>query len=418
MRRTGCRAYRRTSIGFILCVLLVSAGAQEPVRCSAGSPVAENTAEAWLRSGEPRLIAWGACNVRLANDVVLAPDLLAMAREWQPLPKDGRTALNSVQVDQRDAMAEVLDALIGLRAEAPVETVRGLALDFPAQAAILAARMPVGSAQGLMGDWFAAPERKDGGESARLTLQRVAAEWLTLYPAPGFAAALLGGTRVGLTVAVKLAGQNGIGPGWGGGSGGSVFRLPKRADWPPIGSYSVTAGEKNRLPAAALLVNGADPIYVTRTETSTYVGSGFLMLTDRDRERMVAGMIGAGAGPLPWWDESYAPVIWSSDAAYVSAVQALLEKRQIQFRATVAQLQAAGLVSEGEADAAMPRLLVYVLDSRENGATLPQIAAPAPNVSWVRTWTELPHREPEDSNAPPTTAEAPGLRCPRLPSSR
>jgi hypothetical protein len=72
------------------------------------------TIQYWLVSNQPRMVAWGAWDAGLAKDSGAIPELLALANAWQPGASDEKYDGEYLPArdDRRDAMADVLDALL------------------------------------------------------------------------------------------------------------------------------------------------------------------------------------------------------------------------------------------------------------------------------------------------------------------
>src|SRR5579863_8511946 len=159
--------------------------------------------EEWLLSNNPQLVAWGARDVLVSYNGALTADLLNLAKEWQPLTReiaaDGTAIqLSAEQVNQRDAMATVLDALIQMDVPVSGETLRTLAPDFPNAVAILLSRMSTEEAEPLALDFYHSPQQHGYG------LQYVSAAMLAQHPPSGFASDLLASIKVHADVYIVL----------------------------------------------------------------------------------------------------------------------------------------------------------------------------------------------------------------------
>ena len=167
----------------------------------------EKIAKSWLLSGDPRLVAWGAHDARLAGYRNLIPDLLSVASRWQPFPERDPDRprplyLSPQQIDEEDAMQAVLDALIQMNVTVPADNLRTLALDFGNDVAVLLARMPNEESGPLSFELYRSlPESAYG-------LRYVCAALLALHPLPGFAAHLLSDTSVPVFVHVVGPAKN------------------------------------------------------------------------------------------------------------------------------------------------------------------------------------------------------------------
>ena len=97
---------RSLCVGCLAATLAPWAPAQTP----AEALPSEITLESWLRSGEPRLVAWGAHDALATRNRNLIPDLLSLASRWQPLSQQNsdsppHSELSARQSEERDAMA-------------------------------------------------------------------------------------------------------------------------------------------------------------------------------------------------------------------------------------------------------------------------------------------------------------------------
>src|ERR1700722_4496497 len=154
--------HRLLSVGYLTAALAASSFAQTPP--AAAELPSEKTVEGWLRSGEPRLVAWGAHDTLLAGKRNLIPTPPPLASRWQTLSRqafDPRVpdaslldGLSLAQADQRDAMAAVLDTLIQMKVPVPADTLRSLAPDFGNDVAVFLSRMPTDEAGPLSFDFY------------------------------------------------------------------------------------------------------------------------------------------------------------------------------------------------------------------------------------------------------------------------
>ncbi len=138
--------HRVVCVGFVIAVFALACQAQAP---SKNDPIpSESTLETWLRSGDPRLEAWGAHDALVTRDADLISYLLSLAGLWRPPLQDTSDTLHHPparqdqrDVDERAAMAVVLDTLIQLNVAVPADSLRTLATDFPIEVAILLPRL-------------------------------------------------------------------------------------------------------------------------------------------------------------------------------------------------------------------------------------------------------------------------------------
>jgi hypothetical protein len=327
----------------------------------------EKTIESWLLSGNPRLVAWGAHDTRMAHDRYLAPDLLSLASRWQPLAPQAiddsnHTELSQQQMDERDAMAAVLDALIQMKVPVPADTLRNLAPDFGNDVAVLLSRMPPEEAESVSFDFYRSPPEHGRG------IQYVSAALLALHPVPGFAADLLANLSVHATIFVVAPDTGAIGSGHCDGACGPSSDL-SREGWPLIGQYALS---KQKTDGAFLLVAGVDPIYATRRESAHYLGEGCGMgvyLGSGERLRLIAEMLGLTPEEIPWQTEVSKSVEFQSVEQFNHAVLDFVEEQQQKYRATVTAMAAHGLLTSSEAEQSLPKLELELTDMRGEVAT-------------------------------------------------
>lgn len=106
--RTG-----RTIALVILAAYIASrAHAQDP--STFNTPPTLTQIDSWLRSEDPRIVAWGAVYAQQSNDPGLASQLTYLASNWQPITREKNSGHPVTEPDflRREAMAAVLDTLI------------------------------------------------------------------------------------------------------------------------------------------------------------------------------------------------------------------------------------------------------------------------------------------------------------------
>src|SRR5580704_540728 len=213
------------------------------------------TIQYWLVSNQPRMVAWGAWDAGLAKDSGAIPELLALANAWQPGASDEKYDGEYLPArdDRRDAMADVLDALLQMNVQIPANTLRSLAADFPNQTTIFLARMPDQESADARMDFF----HDSGWRLARL--KYVSAALLALHPPPGFALDLMSGTVVRADVTVMLPGTLAFSQG---SAGDCTSELEAdRSGWPQVANYRLSSTAHG---GDVELVSGIDPVYFSR----------------------------------------------------------------------------------------------------------------------------------------------------------
>lgn len=355
--------HRLLCLGFISAAIAARGLAQTTPE-SDPSP-SEKTIRAWLRSGEPQLVAWAARDLLTSGDPGLIPDLLSVASQWQTLSpqtySEGSNLprLSPEQEQQRDAMATVVDTLIQMKAAVPGNTLLNLAPDFGNAVAVLLSRMPVDEGVPLAFDFYRTKDNHAYG------LQYVSAALLALYPPPGFAADLLANTNVHATVFVIMPGSGGMGMG---SSGDCAFTSNDSQDgWPQIGQYLLS---KEKSEGAVLLVAGTDPIYAVRREKSHYTGDpcSFVTLGPNQRLRLVAEMLGDPPERIPWQTDLVVNIEFQSIEQFNVDLLAFVEEQQQMYRATAGALEFRGVLETWETQQSLPRLHLSLDDERGKGA--------------------------------------------------
>jgi hypothetical protein len=352
--------YRLLCLGFMLAAVAAS-GLPGQTAPESDESATEKNIRGWLRSGEPRLVAWGAHDALATGDADLIPDLLFLASQWQTLSPETNSErsnsplLSTEQKQQRDSMAAVLDTLIQMKATVPGETLRNLAPDFGNPVAVLIGRMPADESVPLAFDFYRAEENHAYG------LQYVSAALLALHPPPGFAADLLAKTKVLVTIFAILPGSGGIGVGT---SGDCAFTSDDSEEgWPKTGQYTLS---KENGQGGALVVAGIDPIYAVRREASHYAGDicGSVALGPNERARLIGEMLGNRSREIPWSTTVVANIEFQSIEQFKSDLLALVEEQQRMYRATAEELESRGLLEKGEVQRSVPLLTLSLVDER------------------------------------------------------
>lgn len=132
-----------TGISFI--IVSISAVCQGQ---SAPNQATHKQVEDWLRSSDPRIVAWGATFAGSNADAAALPALENLAETYKSLPprrydvKGSYVPRTPAQTQQFNSMQAVLDALIQLRGAVPSEGIEAILPDFPDQALVLFATLP------------------------------------------------------------------------------------------------------------------------------------------------------------------------------------------------------------------------------------------------------------------------------------
>lgn len=352
--------YRLLCFGYVATTFAFTCQAQTP---SKNTPIpSESTLENWLRSGDPRLEAWGAHDALVTHDQNLTPYLLSLVSKWQPLVRicDGSRCsdLSPEQMDERDAIAAALDALIQMKVSVPANDLRNLAPDFGDYVAILLARLPDEESANLSLDFY----RASG--TPNYALQYVSAALLALHPPPGFAADLLGSIKVSAAVLATVPGPEPPRSGFATSCG--AYIIEAREDWPEIGQYGLFRHGSN---AAFLVMRGDVPIYASRQDSPRYINfqcsrAGSLYLSPDDRFRLIAEMLGASPGAMQWRTAIETKIEYKSPKQFDAALLALVNEQQQMYRATAKALSERNLMTPSEVETSLPELDLEVEDMR------------------------------------------------------
>jgi hypothetical protein len=341
----------------------------------------QNRIQDLLHSGDPQSVAWGAHYALASKDQALFSDLASLADDWQSLPHsttDERPApLSSDQLDQRDAVAAVLDALIQLHAPLPADTLRRLAPDFPNDVAIFLSRMPLAESQSLSFDLYRSEIKNEH------SLRYVSAALQAQNPLPGFAADLFSGIRVRATIFVVAPGAGPFGTGGGGHDCGVFSSAEARRQWPAFGVYGFSH-EKSK--DSFRVVTGIHPVYAKRTQTTRYQADScaFMVSLGPDQRRsLLAQMLNVSPDTISWKTETVENIEFKSEAQFSTDLLRFISTQQDELRATAADLVSKGLITPAGLEDSLPQLDLHVNDMRGAGySPLAQLSSLPPHVTW------------------------------------
>ncbi len=380
--------HRLLTVSCLLLILSYPAGTQN-ASTTAGSPP-DQSIESLLASGQPRLVAWGAHEALVAQRRDLIPDLLSLAAQWQALPPPdpdkwrAEDDLPQDQLDERDAMAAVLDSLIQMNASVPADMLGTLAPDFGNDVAVLLSRMPTPDAVRLALQFY------HSLPAHAYALRYVSAAMLALHPPPGFAADLLSNTTIYAWLFIIRPGSESIGFAHGEGDCFSPGPGALRKDWPLTGQYMLhrdyVPNDKKYI--AMLLVGGIDPIYATREEFTRYraetCGTSLgVSLGSKESRRLLAEMLGIAPEAIPWQVEIQTHIEFRSLQQFYRDLLAFVAAEQAKYRMTVADLVAHNLMTELEAEQSLPTLKLWVRDKRGDIAPVPAPSNLPAHVVWA-----------------------------------
>ncbi len=346
-----------------------------------GTPPSEVVLK-WLYSPDPRLQAWAAHDILLADATDFVPELQAQ------LERTTLVGLNDASgyANFRSTVA-ILDTLIQFDATVPVltlERTEKLGYGSQTEELVLLSRLPREEAEPMLRAFYRPGIRGDFAKSAA---SRVAAQMLAQHAPKGFAAELL--STIVVTAQVIVTDGNAYAGVGGGGSGMSCGGTLPMSGWPEIGRYTFRdpPTDKQALPPdETLFLPGPDPVYLLRLVSRTYdtaVCDGFSGLNDAIRSHLVGTLLnGAPESPFPEQPVTL-HITFHSRQAYRAQVQAFVDKQQENFNQVAATLTAMDLLTEEERQAASLRVNLSVQDLRIHPVgELPDLAF-RPPVQWV-----------------------------------
>lgn len=335
-------------------------------------------AEEWLASGEPAKIAWGAWLARVDRQSDRVPQLVELVNRYEP---PIQPIVQTSEQDRHDAMLTVLDALIQLRGEPPVESVARLYPEFAAQSVILLVRSR-DSAPPLF-DIF--------GKAKSNGAWLAAGNMLVKQRYPGFAAMVLDRFTEHVLVSVV---DKGFGYGEGGGvSGCGIHWRGPKSGWPPVGLYLLLQ-HPGLIPdplEATLLADGETPVYYARAEPGSYDNPSDEPppCNDGDRDRFRAQYLGATLGGLSSSSLGAYPQVsleWIGEDDYRQRVADMVEQKTSRFIHAANDLVQSGWLTADEAAALHLHLELRIADRRSApAAALPVLILP--HVQFTETFS-------------------------------
>lgn len=334
-------------------ILVVSTVCAQQNDISIDSKPTPNQILAWLSSGEPRPIAWGAYFAAKSGDDSTTPAMARILEEWRPGDPGSDSAGWS-----RLGISYVLDALIVRNQRVTPRAIIAITSAFPTESLILLSKLPAGDSTPLLLDRY--EERKKDGNSSS---PRIAAMLLSKNPPPGFAASILAEMEVNLDVEVVL--QGGFGTGGGVSSCGDGGGGAPRVGWPPFFFY-ITEENSSRADAQTLVSAGGDRISYSRIPESVGWGSCFFpqRLTPETRLHLLAEMLGIRADRMSFQTRENETIVWRDDGQYLRELHDVIAKEERQFDRMATALRERHLLTAEEAEKVRPTLRVTVMDVR------------------------------------------------------
>jgi hypothetical protein len=329
----------------------------------------------WLRSGDSRMVAWGAHFAAETADKGEIPILASLAENYQALPPqefDSKGSYIPRTLEQKqkfDSMQAVLDALIQFHGTVNFKAVTAVLPDFSAQALTLFATMPEPERSQHAVTLYATrdPSDKkpyDWHQLARQQMIHMAAAILALNPPPGFTATLLNETTVTLKISVtdKDDKRNVTGSG---GACGDSFELLAAPGWPQPYTYVVEQHWKSEGLAERILIPG-EPAITTRRALSNSSCSTLRGFTSVERFALAQQEAGIPAGALGAGTLEYATLRYPGAADYAAALSALIARYRKPFRNLAEILAGKSFLTQQEAATAVPAFSVEIQDQRQD----------------------------------------------------
>lgn len=356
------------------CILWVSWTDLQSQEITHDTPASEDQLQAWLQSGDPRLISWAATLARERHDVTF----IARLPDWlhqSSLITDYGYAPN--RVDRR-AYAAVLDAIIrgDQHAEVDILDLQEVARTFPSQAFLLVDRLPTDKQLAILKEWFSLADLGiTASGTAHLAAMRLA-QWPT--PVPGFAARILTQSEEQLTIFLQSKQTRLFGVGTGA-CGDSIARQPVPT-WPVVYLPLIEEGP-NSLAGQSLIALDDDRVSYRWVEENSPGGScaGLTGLDQIARHRILAHWLNGRENALSWQTETSATIVWTNRKAYEAEFSHIVNRQEEAFCATERALARLGLLSGVEAKYARPKLTLRVICNMEPCPIADAATAPPPN---------------------------------------
>jgi hypothetical protein len=308
----------------------------------------------WLRSGESRLVAWGAYFAGATEDEGAAPILVQLVEEWKPA-----NSSSDIGWWSDPSIASILDALIVRNQQVSLKALRTVAKSYPSEAMILVSKLPATEAKPFLTSWY--EERKTDKNSP---YPRIAAMLLSKEPPPGLVASLIEEMQVNLQVNVTLPGQ-GFGGGTGGGGCSDGGGGAAKERWPPLFRYQLEENAPHP-ESMAVVAAGGDRISYRRLSLSEGWGECFYPrpLTPETRFHLLAEMSGTEVSKMLWQPRETKMLEWKDDGQYLRDLEAIILKEESRIKATTLAFRDKGLLTAQEAETVRPLLTIAVTDGR------------------------------------------------------
>jgi hypothetical protein len=340
---------------FLLLVGSSALRAQQP-EIAPDTQVDDTTLHQWLRSGDPRLVAWAADFARRTdNSTIIAemPDVL----EHTAIPPDEGAC--GAQDEHCRALEAILDALIQRNATVPISTIRTVWHAFPAQAAILISRLPLSESGDILRSWTSI---RTGSRFEMLP--RIATMILAKEPERDLVSSVVAASEEELDVTIES--RNSKDEVVFTADCGDSTGAPLAAGWPAVFVYAIeeTNPINNLTGANVEIINLAgDRIVAFRRQTNSSWGScGDVEVEALDsvtRHRLISYWLGVPDKDLAWQPVKRFTIVWTGKVAYEQRLGQIVETERTKLHAAVRALQGKELLPDNES-AAMPQLVVNI----------------------------------------------------------
>jgi len=327
-------------------------------------PVDTATLHRWLRSGDPRLIAWSADFAHRKHDAAILAEMPDWLEHWTmpPLVDD------EAQQASRTAVLAVLDALIQENVNVPIPAIDAVTAYYPAQAAILISRHPLQESRGKLETWAAGQNSTSSDPIlARVATMMIAKDpdtstgydWDNGFDQRGFVATVVAQSEDDVFVNINKTGTP-LTELAGNACGDWIPRAPL-AGWPKVYSYMLE--ENDSTPRGSVLVDLAgDQITSWRFDERSGSGScHFVQRLNRyNRHQLLAYWLGIPDEQMPWTPWSTYAIKWTGKAAYERKLAKIVEAERRKLQSTVDALRQKGLLTDGGTDNVIPKLVLTI----------------------------------------------------------
>jgi hypothetical protein len=257
-----------------------------------------------------------------------------------------------------------LDSLIRLRVSVPSDSLAPLYKSFSDETLIIMARSPSENSEALL-----SIAEQPGREVCWVAACNLLAE----SKAPGFASFLLRSLKIRVEIAVSEKGNRMVGSGGSWSSSGCGIPFHVTNDFPPTFHYQLTQ-EPTR--DAVVVAPGEHPVFYQRYPFGSGVSFG-----DRGVERnrycleYLAALLDLSVSQMELRERYSKSIAWSGTQDYKVEVISFRELVKGNFERLKRQCVDKELLSESEAEALKPNLIITVNDLRENKTPpLPEIS--------------------------------------------